>query len=401
MSSWASVAPTRGRLTEALRVSIPWVWAIASWLRDPSWRRLVQSQLTLVVLIEAGSQRNPRRNHVLFGAYRPPGFTLSRVIDGVVPTPAGSNLRAVVVFVGAVVVGGVLGFALLVGLGVGEVRWGKTQLKSFSAAIGALGLGLLAGAVLLRRSGPAFMVRVPGPFVGWPGPRFGAAALVLAPLLLLAGELVRSEHYYFFPAQLAAMVTDSGTLLTSYALYTAGLVLMIPAFLALAGLISSERPGWAFWGATIAIVGSAVRIFQEGISFLALQLVGTQGLETATAAVSDTYGAWYVLQTLNGSDNVAWAVLAIGAYRARVLGWVNALGVAFMMTHYSGVLKGTDLNSLTGAVLLAAALVPLGINLWRSADPVSRKVWWGSIAAVAFLAAQYLFAVLSGFRNLG
>ena len=55
-----------------------------------------------------------------------------------------------------------------------------------------------------------------------------------------------------------------------------------------------------------------------------------------------------MLQTLNGSDNVAWAVLAIGAYRARVLGWVPALGVAFMMTHYSGVLKGTDLNSLGG-----------------------------------------------------
>src|SRR5690606_33934228 len=70
--------------------------------------------------------------------------------------------------------------------------------------------------------------------------------------------------------------------------------------------------------------------------------------------------AWYVLQTLNGSDNLGWALLAVGAYRARGLGWMPALGVAFMMTHYSGVLKGTDLNSLTGAVLLAAALVPLG-----------------------------------------
>ncbi len=75
--------------------------------------------------------------------------------------------------------------------------------------------------------------------------------------------------------------------------------------------------------------------------------------------------------------------------------------MAFMITHYSGVLKGTDLNSLTGAVLLAAALVPLGLALWRSAEPVSRRVWWGGIAAVAFLLAQYLFAVLSGFRNLG
>lgn len=317
------------------------------------------------------------------------------------PAEVASDGRAAVVFVGAVVVGGVIGFLIPDLLGVGEVRRANTQVHSLGAAIGALGLGLVAGRVLLRQRDSAFLVRVPGPLTSWPGSHFGAAALVLAPLLLLAGELVRSRHYYFFPAQLAAMVDDSATILVSYALYTAGLVLLIPAFLALGGMIGRERPGWAFWGVTIAIVGSAVRIFQEGISFLALQLVGVQGLETATAAVGDTYGAWYVLVTLNGSDNLAWALLAIGAYRARVLGWVPALGMAFMMTHYSGVLKGTDLNSLTGAVLLAAALVPLGVRLWGDAEPVSRRVWWGGIAAVAFLAAQYLFAVLSGFRNLG
>ena len=70
-----------------------------------------------------------------------------------------------------------------------------------------------------------------------------------------------------------------------------------------------------------------------------------------------------MLQTLKGSDNLASGVLAVGTYRARVLGWVPALGMAFMMTHYSGVLKGTDLNSMTGAVLLAAALLPVGVSL--------------------------------------
>ena len=317
-----------------------------------------------------------------------------------VETQVGSDLRAIIVFVGAVFLGGVSGFGLAELLGIGDVRWANTRLGSLCSAVGGLGLGFLAGAALLRRRGSAFMVRASA-LVGWPGSHFGAGALVLAPLLLLAGELVRSGHYFFFPAQLSGMVSAPGTLMASYSLYTAGLVLMIPAFLALTELIGRVRPGWAFWGATIAIVGSAVRIFQEGISFLALQLVGAQGLETATAAVSDTYGAWYVLLTLNGSDNLGWALLAVGAYRAGVLGWVPALGVAFMMTHYSGVLKGTDLNSLTGAVLLAAALVPLGVKLWRNAEPVSRRAWWIGIAAIALLIAQYVFAVLSGFRNLG
>jgi hypothetical protein len=321
------------------------------------------------------------------------------------PTPAvsdpRSDLRAAAVLLGAVVAGGVGGFAVAELLGIGEARWGGSEVSALTSAVGALAAGLVAGRLLLGGRGPATAVRAPGPLTGWPGTRFGAGALVLGPSLLLAGEAVRSGHHYFYPAQLAGMLSAPGTILTSYGLYTAGLVLMIPAFLALAGLIGRERPGWAFWGATIAVVGSAVRIFQEGISFLALQLVGAQGLAAATAAVDDTYGAWYVLQTLNGSDNVAWAVLAIGAYRAGVLGWVPALGVAFMVTHYSGVLKGSDLNSLTGAVLLAAALVPLGIDLWRRAEPVSRRVWWGGVAAVALLAAQYLLAALSGFENLG
>jgi hypothetical protein len=324
------------------------------------------------------------------------------MIDVGARVQVGSAVRAAMVFVCAVVVGGVAGYALVELSGVGSVRWGNTQLADLTSAVGALGAGLLAGRLLLPRDGSAFLVRVPdGHAAGWPGPRSGAATLVAAPLLLLVAEAVRSGHYYFFPAQLSGMVTDPGTLLTSYALYTAGLVLMIPASLALAGLIGREQPGWAFWGATTAVVGCCVRIFQEGISFLALQLVGVQGLEAATAAVSDTYGAWYVLVPLNGTDNLAWGVLAIGAYRARVLGWVPALAVAFMLTHYSGVLKGTDLNSLTGAVLLAATLVPLGVALWRDAPPVSRWAWWGGIASVVLLAAQYLFAVLSGFQNLG
>ena len=265
-------------------------------------------------------------------------------------------------------------------------------------------MGMLAGVVLLRGRGRAFGVGwMVGSGVGL-GARFGAAALVLGPVVLLAkGRWCGPGTTTSFPAQLAAMVSDPETLMISYSLYTAGLVLMIPAFLALTAQFGRERPGWAFWGATMAVVGSAVRIFQEGISFLALQLVfGVQGLDAATMAVGDTYGAWYVLLPLNGCDNLAWGMLAIGAYRAGVLGWVQSLGLAFMITHYGGVLKGTDLNSLTAAVLLVVALVPVGVRLWRGADPVPRRASHGShIAAAVFLAAQYVFAVLSNFRNLG
>lgn len=323
-----------------------------------------------------------------------------------IPSSATTNralldVRATLALVVAVLIGAVIGYAAVTAIGLRDTRIANTELASIAVPIGGLGLGIVAALLLLRRDGHAFLIRAPAPIVGWPGTRLGAGTLILAPLFLLAGEVTRWGHFYFYPDQLSAMVNAHTAILVSYSLYTAGLVLMIPAFLALAAMISRQCPVWGFWGGTIAVVGSAVRIFQEGISFLGLQLVDAQGLSTATAAVSDTYGAWYVLETLNGSDNLGWAILAVGAYRARVLGWMPALSVSFMMTHYSGVLKGTDLNSLTGAVLLAAALVPLGMQLWSGREVIPRGVRWLGIAGVFLLVLQYLAAILSGFRTLG
>lgn len=311
------------------------------------------------------------------------------------------DLRAALALVIAVLAGAVIGYAAVSTAGFRDDRFANTELASIAVPIGGLGLGAVASLLLLRRDGPAYSVHAPAPISGWPGTRFGAGALVFAPLLLLAGEIVRWGHFYFYPDQLAAMVTSPATILTSYSLYTAGLVLMIPAFLALAAMISKDCPVWGFWGATIAVIGSTVRIFQDGISFFGLQLVDVQGLEGATTAVGDTYGAWYVLETLNGSDNLGWAILAIGAYRARVLGWMPALGVSFMLTHYSGVLKGTDLNSLTGALLLVVALLPLGVRLWSGREPIPRPVRWLGAAGIALLLVQYLVTILTGFRSLG
>jgi hypothetical protein len=37
----------------------------------------------------------------------------------------------------------------------------------------------------------------------------------------------------------------------------------------------------------------------------------------------------------------------------------------------------------------------------RSAPPASRAARWGGLAVLGYLAAMYLYAVLSGFRTIG
>jgi hypothetical protein len=306
-------------------------------------------------------------------------------------TLAAPVTRVLLVLVVAQQVGAGLGS--LAATGLSGVRWGQSPADDLMALIGAVAGTLVAGVFLRPGDLPAAAVRA-APQPSWPGPRLGGVALVAAPLLLLLGEAVRMGHFYYYPAQLAAMATDRTTILLSYALFTAGLFALIPALLALTGMIGAREPGWAFWGATTAVLGTAVRLFQDGISFLALHLVDVQGVEPATDAVTATYQSWYVLYPLTFLDNFGWVVLAVGAVRAGVLGWLPAAGIAIMLTHSSGVLKGSALNSLLAAALLAAALVPLGIAAWRAAPPVSRAAWRGGWVAVAALAALYAYHLL-------
>ena len=75
----------------------------------------------------------------------------------------------------------------------------------------------------------------------------------------------------------------------------------------------------------------------------------------------------------------------------KCMAWV---GTGAVWTLSSGVLKGSALNSLLAAALLAAALVPLGIAAWRAAPPVSRTAWRGGWVAVAALAGLYAYHLL-------
>jgi hypothetical protein len=62
-------------------------------------------------------------------------------------------------------------------------------------------------------------VEPPGVF---PGRWVGGVAMVVGPLLLLVGALLRAWSDFFFPAQMAAFDHHPGLLSTSYALFAVG-----------------------------------------------------------------------------------------------------------------------------------------------------------------------------------
>lgn len=133
----------------------------------------------------------------------------------------------------------------------------------------------------------------------------------------------------------------------------------------LAARIGIRSPGWGLWGGVLAMAGLFARAFHAGVDHMAFRLAEAEGAAAATRAVSETYGAFQIFSALNFAILAGWLVLALGAWRTRVLGPVRALALALMAGLPLGVLKGTTLLSLMALAGLTAALLPLGIGLLR------------------------------------
>ncbi|KAB8196697.1 hypothetical protein FH608_008305 [Nonomuraea phyllanthi] len=224
-----------------------------------------------------------------------------------------------------------------------------------------------------------------------PGRWVEGAGLVLGPVLLLAGVLVRAGAGDFFPDQLAAYAAAPGRMVLSYSLYAAGAVLLWPAVTALARRIAVAHPGWARWGVTLVVLGLFGRVFHAGVSHLAFHLVDALGLAAAQRAVEATYGAFHVFKAVNLCIMGGWIVLAAGAYRARALGVVRCVCLALAAGLPLGVLKGSsDPISLAALLGLAIALVPLGVTVLKD-GPAPR--WWAVALTVALVPAAFLFGL--------
>lgn len=219
---------------------------------------------------------------------------------------------------------------------------------------------------------------------GFPGRWLGGTAMVLGPLLMLAGASLRARFHFFYPDQLAAYDQHPTLMATAYGLFAAGNLLLWPAVALLASRVGARSAGWGLWGGGLVIFGLLARAFHAGADHLAFQLVRAQGVDAATEVVSAGYGAFHVVAALNLAILAGWIVLALGAWRTRVLGPVSASALGLMAALPLGVLKGTTPLSLVALAGLSIALVPLGLAVLREAPRPSRGpvLCWVSLMVV-------------------
>jgi hypothetical protein len=211
----------------------------------------------------------------------------------------------------------------------------------------------------------------------FPGRWIGAVSLIVSPLLLLVGALLRFPFHFFFPQQLQAFDQYPTLMQTSYSLFLAGNLLLWPAILTLTHLIGKTQPAWSLWGGTMVLLGLFARTFHAGIDHMAFQLVDSLHLEAATKLVANSYGAFHIVSALSACIFFGWIVLAIGAYRSGIFGWFFSIALASMAALMIGVLKGSSWVSLLSICGLSVALLPLGITLLLAKPKPSRAAVFG------------------------
>jgi hypothetical protein len=214
--------------------------------------------------------------------------------------------------------------------------------------------------------------------------------MIVAPLLLLTGMLLRARTPFFFPDQLQAVAQTPVTMAAAYSCVLAGYLTLWPGVLALAQLIGASHPRLASYGGIMVVFGLVGRIFHAGIDHLAFQVVRANGADAATSLVADSYGAFHVVATLSPVMMAGWIVLAVGAYRSGVLGLFRAVALSLMAGLMIGVLKGTGPSSIVAVGGLCVALVPLGVELLRTAPGVSGRMVLTRTAAGVLVAALLL-----------
>ena len=218
----------------------------------------------------------------------------------------------------------------------------------------------------------------PSPPDPWPFPGrwVGGVCLILGPILALTGALLRIQFHFFAPQQLQAYEAHPHLLTAAYSAYSISWVVLCLGILALVHCIAAWNRNWAFWGGVLTLLGLFNRTFNAGVDHMAFQMVSVLGADQAFTVVSDTYRAFHVFRYLNGSTMLGWPLLAIGAYRAGVLGPVRSPVLALMVMLPFGTLKGTEIRSIA-IIGLCVALVPLGVRILRDAPPLSRraKAW--------------------------
>ena len=198
----------------------------------------------------------------------------------------------------------------------------------------------------------------------------GAAALLAAPIVVIAGTLAQPTLSDDPATQVAALTVHRGPMIAGMTLRTTGLILLIAGTVWLALTLAPRAPRLALAGGVLGVLGSLVVLFENGVGAAAPAIVDTLDRAQATAVLDHiNTGAISALDPLSILGDIGVALLGIAVARAGAPRWAAAAIVIGAVGEGAGFATGTKALVIISFALLFAGLLQAVRTLVTRAAP--------------------------------
>jgi hypothetical protein len=198
----------------------------------------------------------------------------------------------------------------------------------------------------------------------------GAAALLAAPIVVIAGTLAQPTLSDDPATQVAALTVHRGPMIAGMTLRTTGLILLIAGTVWLALTLAPRAPRLAMAGGVLGVLGSLVVLFENGVGAAAPAIVDTLDRAQAPAVLDHiNTGAISALDPLSILGDIGVALLGIAVARAGAPRWAAAAIVIGAVGEGAGFATGTKALVIISFALLFAGLLQAVRTLVTRAAP--------------------------------
>jgi hypothetical protein len=215
--------------------------------------------------------------------------------------------------------------------------------------------------------------------------RAGAAALLAAPLIVIASAIIAPTVSDDAAKRYTAIVAHRGVVIASNALSLIALALLVAGTIWLALACAPRARRLALAGGIIGVLGTLVVFFEQSIAAAMPAVVGGLDPTRAAAAVHrvSSAGAVAALEPVSLLQAIGLAVLGLAAVRAGAARWAGMAIAAGAFANEVGFATGTKPLVIAGFVVLFIGLaVAVRALVARPRPEVASSVRPGSASAL-------------------
>ncbi len=198
----------------------------------------------------------------------------------------------------------------------------------------------------------------------------GAAALLAAPVVVIAAVLIQPTLSGDASTQVTALTSHRQAMITGMTLSIIALVLLIAGTLWLALALAPRAPRLAVAGAVLGVFGALAVLFQNSVAAATPAIASGLGHAQATAMLERVHsGAIAAVEPLALLGNIGIALLGIAALTAGAPRWAAAAIAAGALGEGAGFATSTKALVVISFAVLFAGFLPAVRTLRTATRP--------------------------------